>query len=603
MRKAFRSLNNRMRARGWIALLLVATVAVALPRAFTSRFVAKQRAALALKRAEADVASQHFEQARREFRAALRLEPASAAARRGLAEMELALGNTEVASLEYETLTQMQPEDAEGWVKLAELMAKSGQLEAPEAVLDKAIELAPQRSDARLLRGNIRLRLGRYYGALRDAEAAVAATPGNVDAWLLLVRAATRSEGAQVGKQRAKEAIAKAGAQPALVAFLKSLDSGESPADLGPPPAPPRRLRADAQSGRGNLGAWTREHWPGKLADIRQSFDAALERRDWAEAKRMVDSTASAYPGSPFAPFLAGMLGLASGDLEAAERNLSEAMAISPRLPQTVAALGRTWSQKRGRLFTAEQLLRVGTVDPGFSLARYMAARAFIEARDPFRAEAALRVGLQLQPESAVPYQQLTDFDFGLDRAPEALEMSRQGLERFPDDIGLQMMHAQIEEGTGQPRAAIATYEELLRQRPDVDFAEYKLAVLLAAEPGEEAHHRFLATLAKLHGDMPSDPSLLDALGWLNYQAKDTPRARELLEAAVKGAPEEPGIRYHLAMVYAQDSEMARAREQLQTALDSPRPFPERLDAVRLLRQNEAPPAAKAKLGVPSGPH
>jgi tetratricopeptide (TPR) repeat protein len=602
VRKVLRFWKDRRLQGGFALLVLVAAAAVGVPALFRTQVVTHWRSGVALKRAQAHLGAHQYEQARTEFRAALGLEPGNAVALRELADMELGLGNTELAFLDFESLTEMHPEDAGGWVKLAELMVKSGQLEAPEALLDKAIELDPHRADARLLRGNIRFRLGRYYGAEQDARAAVATSPEAVEGWGLLVRSVARSQGSKAGLEVAEKAVAQLGAAPGLVSLKAGLESGAA-ADLGPPPAPPRRLRPDAQTARGNLGAWTREHWPGRMAESRRSFEEALERRDWAEAQKVVDAAAGAYPGAPFGPFLAGMLALARGDVEMAERSLSEARALAPLLPATVAALGRVYAMKRGPSFTAEQLLRMGTEDPDFSLARYMAARAYIEARDPQRAEAALRLGLKLQPLSPVPYQQLTDYYFGLDRAAEALEVAREALERFPQDTGLQMMVAQIEEGTGQPRAAIASYETLLASKPDIDFAQYKLAVLLAAEPGDAAHTRFLTVLEKLKGDLPSDPSLLDALGWLSFKAKEMTRARSLLEAAVKGAPEEPSFRYHLAMVYAQDKDMARAREELEAALDSPRPFPERIDAVRLLRQHDTPPLPEGKPSVTSGPH
>jgi hypothetical protein len=110
MRKMLRWLNDRMRARGWIALgFLVAVAAVGLPAALKSRFVSQRRAAFSLKGAQTDVASHQFEQARTEFRAALRLRPDDAVARRALAEMDLGLGNTELAFLEYESLTDPAP--------------------------------------------------------------------------------------------------------------------------------------------------------------------------------------------------------------------------------------------------------------------------------------------------------------------------------------------------------------------------------------------------------------------------------------------------------------------------------------------------------------
>jgi tetratricopeptide (TPR) repeat protein len=596
MRKLLRRLHHRVKLRGWIALVLLVAACVGLPALWNSSLVTQRRAAFLLKRAEAHLPSREFAQARTDFREALRLQPMDAVARRELADMEVSQGNVEVASLEYEALTELHPEEAAGYVALANLLVKGGQLEAPEALLDKAIEMDARRVDARLLRGDIRLRLGRYYGALQDARAAVASAPANAEACVLLVRATARSKGNAAGLEAAQKTISTVGATPQLLALRDGLSGSGPEADLGPPPALPRRQRADAQTGRGNLGAWTREHWPGRMAEARKAFEEALEKKDFAAAEKEVDAAGRSYSGAPFAPFLAGILSLARGEMAQAEAQFSHAMALSPRLPQTLAALGRTWALKRGPIYTAEQLQRVGTEDAGFSLARYMAARAFIEVRDPLRAEAVLRAGLKLQPASAVPYQQLTDYNFGLDRAAEALEVSRQGLDRFPDDIGLQMMLAQIAEGTGQAPAAIATYEALLAKRPDLDFARYKLANLLAAEPGDAAHVRFLAVLDDLRGDRPSDPSLLDALGWLTYKANDAAGARPLLEAAVKGAPEEPSLRYHLAMVYAQQGEMALAQQQLQAALDSPRPFPERIDAVRLLRQHDLPPGQKGQV-------
>lgn len=721
MRTLLRSLHQRLRVRGWIALVLLAALAAVLPNVMQSRFVTRRRAAFALQRAQGHDAAREFEQARAEFRTALRLQPDNAGGHPQLAAMELSLGDAEMASLEYELQTEMHPEDPDGWIQLADLMMKSGLLEAPEAVLDKAIAVDAHRAGARLMRGDIRFRLGRYYGALQDARAAVAAGPSDVSAWLLLVRCAARSEGAESGIETARQALAAVGEQPALLSTLagllaergrtseahailqkeiassarrsdrvrtaqlalarielgadnsaearKLLDTlvNERPldeealalravvdargggleaslaelqaalasvpgsrslrevrdrlqlvrndptalaalradmaaSDLGPLTAPPRRLRADAQTDRGNLGAWTREHWPGRLAEIRQSLEAQLKRRDWTEAQRIIDSADSAYRGSAFPAFLRGVLEIARGNLDEAERKLFQALAIAPRLPAIVAALGRTWSLKKGAAFAGEQLMLLATRDAQLSIARYMAARAYIEARDPLRAEASLKRGLELQPESPVPYQQLTDFYFGVDRTADALDICRRGLDRFPLDTDLQMMLAQLAVGIGQPQDAIRTYENLLSQQPAVDLAQYKLAMLLAAEGDDESRQRFLAIVDRLRGDLPSDPGLLDALGWMNYRAQDKRRARALLEAAVKGAPDEPSIRYHLAMVYAQDDEMTLARRELQTALDSPRPFAERIDALRLFRQNDGPSTPKGKVSATDRP-
>jgi predicted Zn-dependent protease len=480
-----------------------------------------------------------------------------------------------------------------------------------------------------------------------DAQAAVAASPGNAAARVLLVRSSARSEGTAAGIEAAVQGIAavgrvrilllplarllndggrweeaietleeiagaldgaqnaqlalarakaKAGARDAARQLVAALTEGE----LGPAPAPPRRLRPDAQVDFGRLGAWTREHWPGRLAATREALEVQLREKNWAEAQRIVDSARRAWPETSFGPFLAGALELARGQMDLAERQFSEALVPAPRFPTVIAALARAWGRSRGAAFAGDQLMRLAERDPGLASARYMAARAYVEARDPIKAEAALRRGLRLQPGSPVPYQQLTDYYFGLDRTREALDICREGLQRFPQAVDLQLMLAQISASVGGTADAVHLYDDLLSRRPDLDLALYKLAVLLASQEAPALRQRFSRVARELQNDRPSDPLLADALGWVLFKAGNVPRARELLEDAVKEAPDEPGPHFHLAALYAREHEQDLVRGELKLALDSPRPFPERLDALRLLR--ETPPVNGAKDGAGVSP-
>ena len=540
----------------------------------------QRRAAHQLDQARASLASRDVDGARARFRAALRLQPFNGVARRELADMELSLGNWELAFLELEVQTASDPDDAGAFVHLAELMRESGMLEAPEAALDKAIGLAPTRADARSLRADIRFRLGRYSGALADAQAAVASAPKDEISWRLLAQSTARSRGRDAGVEVAHRAVEAAGNDSG---FVRSLS------DPGPQPAPPRRLRADAQIDFGRVGAWMREHWPGRLAQQREALEQQLAQRNWAEAERVVDSTRRAYAGTAFPPFLAGTLELARGNAEAAETHFAEALALAPRFPTFLAALARAWALTAGAAGAGERLMRLAELDTGLAAARYMAARAYIEARDPIRAEAALTRGLELQRDSPVPYQHLADYYFGMDRAADALEICQRGLELFPDAVDLQLMLAQISAAFRRPDDAIRAYDAVLTRRPDLDLARYKLGMLLASGDDDEGSRaRLLQIGHHLEGDRPSDPLLLDALGWILVRANQLPRGRELLEGAVKGAPEEPTPHFHLAVAYTQQRRTEAAERELKAALASERPFPERLDALRLMRENSA---------------
>jgi len=582
--------------RGVIVLGLIAAAVLLLPRVWSSRFVAQRRAAFHLKRAETQQAVHEPGRARAEFRAALRLDPANSGARLKLADLELALGNWELAFVELESLTELHPEQPDGFIALARLMMNAGLLEAPEGALDKAIEAAPARADAHALRGDIRYRLGRYSGAHFDAQAAVAGAPADGASWALLARTTARTQGANAGIEAARRGVAAAGKDPVLMQAIEQIERGQEPA-----PVPPRRFRPDAQIDRSNLGAMTREQWPGRLGQTRQDLEAKLREQAWTDAQRIVDGAAREHPDAPFAPFLAGILEHARGNPEAAEKHFYEALAAAPRLPAVIAALAQTWSRKDGPWYAGEHLMRLAERDPGLAFARYVAARAYVQSRDPIKAEAALRRGLVLQPDSPVPYQHLADYYFGLDRAADAREICQQGHERFPQDLELQRMLAQIEAALGRTRDAVRVYEGILSSRPDMDLARYNLARLLVSlDKDEPARQRALEIARDLRADRPSDPLMLDTLGWVQARTGDPGRGRELLEVAVKGAPEEPTLHFHLGAVYLQEKNMGLARKQLTAALDSARPFPERLDALRLMRERFPAAAPKGNADVTS---
>jgi len=705
----------RLKAWTWVVLGAIVAVGIASPWIFRSRFVAEHRAASLVRRAEAHLAVHELDEARRDLRAALRLQPDAAGPRHQLAVTELRLGDWDLAFLDFQSLTEMHPEDPRGWIGVADLMLRTGLLAPPEGALDSAVAADPRRADAHRLRGEVRLRLGRYHGALIDADAAVAGAPKDAAAWALLVRSSARSRGVDAGIEAARRGIAAVGQDPAVVnplawllaeqgrvteavamlqeaihvrgdpaahltlarvhlrahdaqAARKELDEilAQRPADdeavalrsvvdaaggqvepslaqlgdavqrlprsrllrelqgamnaartdraavaalvadtvgreLGPAPAPSARIRVEARMAATDPAVLGLEHWPGRLAQMRQALEVQLRQQSWSEAQRIVDSARRAYPNTAFAAFLGGILELARGNAEAAERRLSESLAASPRSPVILSALAKTWSRMKGASFAGDQALRVAERDPPFAFARYLAARAYMDGHDPARAEAALKGGLVGKASSAASYRQLASFDLELDRTADAADACRQGVQRFPQDVALQMSLAKLGVELGNPSEAFQAYESILARRPDLDLVEYRLGSLLASSGKDAAPSpRLRQILQDLQADRPSDPALLDALGWMHARAGETARAGALLQAAVRAAPDEPSTRFHLGALYAKESQPELARAELKAALDSARPFPERLDAIRLLRETAVDKDAKAAASGPA---
>jgi tetratricopeptide (TPR) repeat protein len=63
-------------------------------------------------------------------------------------------------------------------------------------------------------------------------------------------------------------------------------------------------------------------------------------------------------------------------------------------------------------------------------------------------------------------------------------------------------------------------------------------------------------------------PQFKDTLGWASYRQGDYRTAVSLSEEAAAALPDQAVIRYHLAMSYISISELGKASEQLQKALD-----------------------------------
>lgn len=496
----------------------------------------------------------------------LQRDPAHPAARRALAGVELRRGRIEQAFLHLVSYTELAPEDAWGFIELADLEANVGQPIDAEAALGHALEAEPSRPRLFARRAELRLRLGRFRGALADAESAVRQDSHDVEGWIALCRATSRLRGRAAADEALRKAIAAAGADPRLV----SLSQKAPPAE---PPHPPSRRARPGQA----------ENWPGDLGETVRRFLDCVHRGDWSGAHAVVRSAREKYPGTMFAPWLEGIADLAEGLLPQAEESLLGALAVSPRSHRVITNLIGVWSRQRGPGYTAERLSRLSEEDPSFTYPVPIAAHAWLEGSQPAKAEATVRRLFTLLPGSPVPDREMADFFLAVDRASDALSTCESGLLKFPRDPELETLLARAALLLGDRERAAQAYEDAVAARPDAQVPAAQLARLLAARKDEASRARALALVHELSLDQPSDPEVLAAIGAVLLDpGGDAASARLWLEAARQAAPDEPGVRYQLALAYARSGEKALAREELGAALRSGKAFPEESDARRL---------------------
>lgn len=513
------------------------------------------------------------EDARAALHRALRRKPDLAAARQALGALELAAGHLEQAFLHFQALTDQQPGSADAWLGLARVRALARQPVEAAAALDEVLDLDPARVDARSQRAALRIELGQDEGALLDADQATRADRKDVRAWRALARATTRVKGTAAGLEVLDRAVAAAGSDPALLEERSAIQTGRAG-------GPPRTERLRESPGD------RAERWPGALGATMREFVGKAGRQDWSGAEALAAGAALAYPETLMAPWLRGVVELSNRRLESAERLFQEALAISPRSHRPVTNLITIWSTRNGVLHTADRLVALAQQDPGFIYPLPIAARAYLEADQPARAESTARLALTSNPDSPLPYRDVASLYLELDRASDAVAICEQGLQRFPDDARLQLLRARASTLLGDRERAIQQYERVLPRWPDFTIAAAELAALLIETRSDPAsRQRALDLVHALERNGPMEPEVLGAMGRVYLQAGDAASALAVLEPAVRGAPEDPSLHLQLALARKATGSPEQALIEVRRSLASGRPFPGEPEARRLLRE------------------
>lgn len=165
--------------------------------------------------------------------------------------------------------------------------------------------------------------------------------------------------------------------------------------------------------------------------------------------------------------------------------------------------------------------------------------------------------------------------------AKAALPLAEQWVQARPKDIVVRRMLAEAYASQGLLKQAKSTYEALLKTLPDDAPALNNLATVLTrlGDPGA------LAMAEKALANAPTQPEVIDTLGWALFQAGQTDRALQLLRDARLRNPANPEIRFHLASVLARTGRKAEAREELEVAVKAGRTFDSFAQADKLLNE------------------
>ena len=169
----------------------------------------------------------------------------------------------------------------------------------------------------------------------------------------------------------------------------------------------------------------------------------------------------------------------------------------------------------------------------------------------------------------------------GSGRAKEADGLLQRWLKDHPDDVFVLQFAAGESLRKGEIEHAIEHYRQVLQKDPKNQTALNNLAALYQ----QVGDGRALQTAELAYKLNPQSPAIADTLGWILLERGDVRRGIEMLQSALARDPNNPQIRYHLAVGWAKSGDKAKAKRELEGLLAREQRFPQRDSARALLKQ------------------
>ncbi|HEX7158550.1 MAG TPA: tetratricopeptide repeat protein [Edaphobacter sp.] len=309
----------------------------------------------------------------------------------------------------------------------------------------------------------------------------------------------------------------------------------------------------------------------------------ALDRHDFNLLAQVAEATIALAPQSSMPYVWRGISEGSQKNLEKAEADFQQAIRLEPRNSIAYFELAQVRQQQR-KLPEAKALLQQALdANPNSSLAlRNLVALDLVE-KQPAKAIDRVKQQIQKSPNNSEFFDILADLQTMTGDPKSAIATAEQGMKLNPADDGAVMAYTRaqvsnrdtgkaveswetwtkshptdsrayailgtLQEAQGNKDQAIAAYKKSLAIQPEQAVAANNLAYLML-EGGENVD--VALTLAQTaRRILPNSPNTADTLAWAYYHKGTYASARDLLEDALKVAPNDPAMHYHLGMVYS----------------------------------------------------
>lgn len=324
----------------------------------------------------------------------------------------------------------------------------------------------------------------------------------------------------------------------------------------------------------------------------------AVRRHDAALLGQVAEKAIAAAPQSGVGYIWRGMSEAAQQHNDKAEADFRQAIKIDPKNSGAYLEMGQLLVVEKKFAEARPMLEQALAANP--SSDRALGMLASMDMADKQLPKAISRVQAQIAkaPQNSQMYVQLSELQLragdangSLDAAQKAMQLNpadgtavmaysraqlahgdvnkvidgwQQWLKTHPNDAAAYAILGTLQQGTGAKDKAIEAYKKSLQIEPEQPIASNNLAYLMV-EGGQNTDVA-LNYAQTARRSLPNSPSTADTLAWVYYSKGTYASARDLLEEAVKAAPDDAAIQYHLGMTYSKLSDTANAVIHLKKA-------------------------------------
>jgi tetratricopeptide (TPR) repeat protein len=291
---------------------------------------------------------------------------------------------------------------------------------------------------------------------------------------------------------------------------------------------------------------------------------AEASRKEYDKAEADLQAVLKANPENAAAYLVLGQIRFAQGHVPEGEAMLQKAL---DKDPNSDRALGILASYDIKQKQPTKALARVEAQiakEPGNGNFYSELAAVQLQTKDFKGALASSQKAMQLSPSSIAAVDIYTQAEVAMKDIDPAIATWQGWTGSHPNDAHAWQMVGSLQEAKGDVSTAMEAYKKALQIDPNNAVASNNLAYLIVENGGNVDVALTLAQATRRA--MPDSPNTADTLAWVYYYKGNYYAARDLLEEALRSAPDNASMHLHLGMTYSKMNDKSDAVLHLKKA-------------------------------------